>query len=98
MENKPSDHLPHHLAIRVFGTVQGVYFRQSTKEKAQELNLTGFARNQPDGSVYIEAEGHPEALEKLAAWCHTGPRRAHVTRVETEAGEPTGFPHFEIKR
>jgi acylphosphatase len=47
----------HHYQITVSGKVQGVWFRKSTQDKARELGLRGFVRNQPDGSVYIEASG-----------------------------------------
>ncbi|MBX2897596.1 MAG: acylphosphatase [Cyclobacteriaceae bacterium] len=73
----------HHLNIKIIGKVQGVYYRASAKQKADELSVKGFVRNQPDGSVYIEAEATPEVLEKFLAWCHKGPERAQVQQVET---------------
>ena len=87
-----------HLSLRIYGTVQGVFVRQSTKEKAQELNLTGFVRNEPDGSVYVEAEGDPQSLGKLREWCQVGPSRAKVTRIEAETGEAKGYDRFEVKK
>lgn len=68
--------------IRVRGRVQGVFFRHSAREKARELNITGFARNEEDGSVYIEAEGEEKALERFVAWCHNGPELAQVEGVD----------------
>lgn len=87
-----------HWNIRVFGKVQGVFFRASTQERARALGLRGFVRNEPDGSVYIEAEGEAEKLQQLAAWCEQGPERARVERVETETGEQKGFDDFSIDR
>lgn len=87
------------LAMRVHGKVQGVFFRASTQEKAQELGLTGFVQNEPDGTVYLQAEGDPEALKKLEAWVQVGPKRAKVEKVELEEKEGLkGFMRFEQRR
>jgi acylphosphatase len=86
-----------HLSIRVYGNVQGVFYRQNTLEKAQALGITGFVRNEPDSSVYLEAEGKPEDLEQLKKWCRKGPEMATVTRIETEEGETKGYSRFEIR-
>ena len=95
---EPEEMEKQHRAIRVYGTVQGVFFRQSTQEKAQELGLTGFVRNEPDGSVYLEAEGEAEALQQLEKWCHQGPRMALVSKVEAQAGEVKNYAGFEVWR
>jgi acylphosphatase len=87
-----------HWNIRIFGKVQGVFFRASTQERARALGLRGFVRNEPDGSVYIEAEGDAEALQQLADWCKQGPERARVERVETETGKQRAFDDFTIDR
>jgi acylphosphatase len=81
-------------AIRVFGKVQGVFFRRSAREEARRLGLTGFARNEPDGSVYVEIEGEDAALASFAAWCETGPPDARVERVEVTVREPVGYDRF----
>ncbi|WP_347157444.1 acylphosphatase [Pontibacter chitinilyticus] len=87
------------IAIRVYGKVQGVFFRASTQEKAEELGLTGFVQNEPDGSVYLEAEGNDEALQQLQQWVHQGPRRARVEKVEVEEQEDiANFKEFEQRR
>jgi acylphosphatase len=88
-----------HMSIRVHGRVQGVFFRSSTQEKAEELSLTGFVQNEPDGTVYLEAEGDTEALQMLEAWLHIGPIRARVEKVEVkELEELAGFERFEQRR
>lgn len=88
-----------HISIRVHGKVQGVFFRASTQEKAQELGLTGFVKNEKDGTVYIEAEGEPEALKQLEQWTHDGPSRARVEKVDVkEIDEMVGFGKFEQRR
>ncbi len=70
--------------LRIHGRVQGVFFRASTMDKAKELGLTGWVRNNPDGSVEVIAEGSMERVETLVAWSHKGPRHAVVNRVEIE--------------
>ena len=88
-----------HIAIRVYGKVHGVFFRASTKEKAQELGITGFVQNEEDGTVYIEAEGNASALKQLEQWTHQGPRRAQVEKVEVKVLEGSaGFKEFKVKR
>ena len=70
--------------IKIQGRVQGVFFRASTLDKAKELGLKGWVRNNPDGSVEVVAEGFKEKIEKLIAWSHDGPRHAVVNDVEVE--------------
>ena len=84
--------------IRVFGRVQGVFFRASARDQARRLGLAGFARNEPDGSVFIEVEGDEQALERFVAWCHYGPPDARVERVEVTEGEPIGHVGFTVLR
>jgi acylphosphatase len=87
-----------HVKIRVQGQVQGVFFRQSAREKAEELDVTGWARNESDRSVYIEAEGKSEALEKFLEWCRQGPPAASVSQVEQEfIDDLQNFQGFKIK-
>ncbi|HKK52991.1 MAG TPA: acylphosphatase [Myxococcota bacterium] len=88
-----------HRHIRVSGRVQGVFFRAETQRKARALGLTGFVRNEPDGSVRIEAEGEAEALDRLEAWVQEGgPEAARVDRADSEPGAPKGFEDFEVRR
>jgi len=90
--------MPVHYQIIVKGKVQGVYYRASAKQKAEELNIRGSAQNLPDGSVLIEAEGDEELLQKFIAWCKTGPSGARVASVESKAGVLLGYTRFEIIR
>jgi acylphosphatase len=86
------------LSIRVTGKVQGVFFRASTQQKAKEFGIAGFVRNEPDGSVYIEAEGDDEKLRAFQQWCHNGPPGAKVENVRVKEKEVTGFSGFEVRR
>ena len=83
------------LRATVHGRVQGVGFRYFVISAAQELGLTGFVENRPDGSVYVEAEGPPAMLDRLEAYLRRGPRMARVDQVENERVEATGqFDRF----
>lgn len=85
------------IEIKITGQVQGVFFRQAAKEVADNLGITGWARNEPDGSVRIVAEGEEEKLQKLAEWCKTGTRGAQVTFVDVALHSVTGeFNEFQI--
>ena len=84
--------------IIISGKVQGVFFRASTQEQANRLNIRGWVRNEADGSVRIEAEGEPEALQQLITWCQQGPRYAQVTSVDTHPGEVANYTDFTIRR
>lgn len=86
-----------HLNIYIFGRVQGVGFRVSAQSLANTLNITGFIRNEPDGSVYIEAEGEKNNLNKFLDWCKKGPSMARVEKIEFEFTNNTrDFKSFEI--
>ncbi|HLP32189.1 MAG TPA: acylphosphatase [Bacteroidia bacterium] len=84
--------------ITVRGKVQGVYYRQNTRSKATELGLKGFVRNEPDKSVYVEAEGEEQAVDDLIAWCRKGPWLASVEEVMVKEQDLKGFVSFEILR
>jgi acylphosphatase len=87
-----------HYKILISGLVQGVYFRASTKEKAEELGLKGIVRNMPDGNVYLEAEGEEDRIDLLIDWCKRGPERARVEEVVAEEGPLKKFTSFEVSR
>lgn len=82
--------------IRVTGKVQGVWFRTMLLAKAKERGVVGFVRNEPDGSIYIEAEGEEEAMKALIDWCWIGSEQAKVARVEMTECAPQGFTDFKI--
>jgi acylphosphatase len=82
--------------IRVSGYVQGVSFRASARAEARRLGLTGFARNEPDGSVLIAVEGEEEQLARFVAWCRVGPPRAHIDRVDVAEAAARGYTDFAV--
>lgn len=85
-----------HWVIRIEGKVQGVFFRAETQQKAEKLGLTGYVRNEPDGSVLIEAEGNENKLRSLKEWCWQGPTAARVNNVSARKGALQGYEHFEV--
>lgn len=87
-----------HLNIHVYGRVQGVFYRASAMDIANTLGIKGFARNEKDGSVYIEAEGENDALKKFIDWCNQGPARASVERVTTEKADMKNYSNFAVQR
>lgn len=86
------------IQITVSGRVQGVFYRQSTLQKAQELHLVGEVWNNADGTVGILATGPEEALLQLTDWCSEGPSRAQVHSVEVTDQPLQEFPGFRIRR
>jgi acylphosphatase len=76
--------------VVVRGDVQGVFFRDSTREEAESRGLSGSVTNRPDGAVEAVFEGPREAVEALIAFCRDGPSRAHVEDVEVTEEEPEG--------
>jgi acylphosphatase len=78
--------------VRIFGRVQGVFFRNWTADRARALGLRGWVRNRLDGSVELAAYGGDEAVEALIADCRTGPPAARVERIAVEDAEGEGPP------
>lgn len=88
----------HRVRLRIKGRVQGVFFRASAKETAMNLGITGWVKNQPDGTVETVAEGEQEELDRFIEWCREGPENASVADVEVDRQEATGeFDTFTIK-
>jgi acylphosphatase len=85
------------LIIVVTGDVQGVNFRYEAQLLASYLALTGYVRNQPDGSVYIEVEGEPATLVKFLAWSRVGSSHARVTGISHTVHGSIGYKDFTIR-
>ena len=84
--------------LRVRGLVQGVGYRAGCHRRASDLGLSGWVRNNPDGSVIVEAEGPVQDLTELQLWCEKGPSGAQVSGVTSSRIPPTGEDWFEIRR
>ena len=87
-----------HLHATIRGRVQGVSFRYYTARRARDLDLTGYVRNNPDGTVEVVAEGQRARVEELLSFLRMGPRAAIVTDVDLSWPEPAGrFDRFEVR-
>lgn len=96
MIDKESNKVCRHY--HVFGRVQGVWYRASTRDQARQLGLVGWVRNCEDGSVETVACGTPESLETFRSWLGDGPSGARVDRVEeTEAPESPKDDDFHVR-
>ena len=83
--------------VRVTGRVQGVWFRQSTKNTANQHRVSGWCRNNPDGSVEFVFEGEKSAVKSVIEWCKNGPELAHVDELRIKWEKPTSeFDRFLI--
>lgn len=86
------------VAIKVYGLVQGVFFRTFIVEKAKELKLAGWVKNESDETVKILVEGDKEAIKKLIDYCQKGPELAKVERVEVKWEKGTNeFSEFSTR-
>jgi acylphosphatase len=83
------------LVVR--GHVQGVFFRETTRREAERRGVTGWVRNQPDGSVEAVLEGEAEAVERVMERCRSGPPGARVDAVDVEDEAPEGLGAFEVR-
>ena len=84
--------------VLVRGDVQGVFFRDSTRQEAESRGVAGWVRNRDDGSVEAVFEGSADAVEAMIEWCRSGPSRADVEDMDVSLGEdPDGLEGFEVR-
>lgn len=84
--------------VIISGRVQGVWFRANTKQKAEQLGVTGWVKNTSDGCVEAIFEGEERCVKEMLEWCHRGPPLAKIDNVEIKNQNPTnGFDEFSIK-
>jgi acylphosphatase len=83
--------------VVVHGRVQGVFFRDSARQRAEAAGVAGWVANRPDGTVEAVFEGDDDAVEALVRWMHEGPRGADVERVEVTGEEPEGLTGFDVR-
>lgn len=84
--------------IRIKGKVQGVWFRVSAKAEADRLGIKGIVKNEPDGSVYVEAEGVENKIKTFIEWCKKGPEYAVVNEVVVKEQEFKNYQDFTIEK
>ena len=83
--------------VYVAGQVQGVNFRDATRQQAEELGLHGWVRNLQDGRVEAVFEGEPDTVRQMIEWCESGPSSADVDDVSVEQETPEGLSGFEVR-
>ncbi|MBP7058611.1 acylphosphatase [Candidatus Gracilibacteria bacterium] len=85
--------------IKIYGDVQGVFFRADSREKARELNIKGWIKNEDDGTVSCIAQGPPENLQAFLDWCRRGPPDARVDKLDAKIENiaQTTFSAFTIR-
>jgi acylphosphatase len=81
----------------VRGRVQGVFFRDSARRRAEAAGVAGWIANRPDGAVEAVFEGDDAAVDELVEFCSRGPSRAEVHSVEVTDEEPEGLSGFEVR-
>jgi acylphosphatase len=81
----------------VHGRVQGVFFRDATRSRAESAGVSGWVTNRPDGAVEAVFEGEPDGVEQLVAFCRRGPSRAEVNSAEVIDEEPEGLLGFQVR-
>jgi len=85
------------VRVTVTGEVQGVGFRAHAAQEAVRLEVTGWVRNEPDGSVGAHVEGPAEAVEEMVAWLRSGPPSARVARADVVDADPERRSSFEVR-
>lgn len=84
--------------IIVHGSVQGVFFRSNARDIASSLGLKGYARNMPDGTVEVVAEGNENKIKELVEFCKKGPESAEVSKIDIEFEKASNeFEGFEVR-
>ncbi len=83
--------------VVIGGRVQGVFFRDTARQRAEAAGVAGCIRNTPDGTVEAVFEGEPEAVERMVEFCRRGPSRAEVSSVDVTDEEPEGLSGFEVR-
>jgi acylphosphatase len=82
--------------VIVHGRVQGVFFRDTTRQRARSRGVSGWVRNNPDGTVEAAFEGESDDVEAMVRFCEQGPRGASVERIEVFEEEPEGLEAFSV--
>jgi acylphosphatase len=86
-----------HYDITIKGRVQGVGYRYSVLNIAKETGVSGFVKNLPDGTVYIEVEGLINQIDEFIKWCVNNPGRALIKEIIKEEHTVRNYNSFEIR-
>ena len=86
------------VQIKIYGEVQGVFFRATAKSVAARLGIKGWIKNTGEGNVEAVIDGEDKAVEEFIAWCGRGPDKSIVTKVDVSTVPPASFEEFIIIR
>lgn len=86
------------VKLKVYGKVQGVFYRKTAQQKAKELNLQGWVKNSPDNTVEMFIQGPESEVIKMIAWCRQGPKNAVVSKIDAEDSTTQNYSDFKIIR
>lgn len=85
------------VRVVVHGDVQGVFFRDECRQRAQAAGVSGWVRNDAAGTVEAVFEGDADAVDRMVQWCKSGPSRARVEHVEVSDQQESGLHGFELR-
>jgi acylphosphatase len=83
--------------VVVNGRVQGVFFRDTTRRRAEAAGVAGWVRNTPEGAVEAVFEGEPDAVDALVEFTRAGPGHAQVEALDVASEEPEGLRGFDVR-
>lgn len=83
--------------VTAHGRVQGVFFRDSMRQRAESHGVAGWVTNRSDGAVEAVFEGRPDAVDRLIDFAKSGPRQAEVEKIDVREEEPEGLSGFEVR-
>lgn len=86
------------VKVEIFGTVQGIFFRDFIKQNAEALEIRGYVRNKPDGSVEAWIEGNEDSVKKMIEICKKGPQHSIIKKVDIFDENFQGLKDFKILR
>jgi len=84
------------IQLTIHGKVQGVFYRENAKKKAQELGICGFVKNMKDGTVNCVIEGDEDKIQEFIDWCHQGSKSAKVDKIYIKEVKRDSFTDFSI--
>jgi len=84
------------VKVAIFGTVQGMFFRQFIHENAEKLGIKGYVRNKPDGSVEAWFEGDDKTIAKMVEVVKQGPKHAVISKVDVKDEKLQDIKEFKI--
>ncbi len=85
------------VKVRIYGRVQGVWYRRWTEQEANKLGLYGWVRNRVDGTVEALFVGSPDTVEAMLVACHNGPPAAVVEKIDVDSAKGITPNRFEVK-